>query len=159
MKRNRPVKDTVTEAKNYVYRLLKVRLRSEKEVRDKLSQKGFSEPTADEAVGYFKAIDLINDRQFARKWIASRLSRNKPFGIRRIGFELKEKGIEPELMKEELAQATADYSEADVAARLAKRQAEKYRGVPREKMKQRVYGYLMRRGFNSAAVFKALREI
>lgn len=159
MKRSKPVKDTVAEAKNYIYRLLKIRFRSEREVRDKLRQKGFSEPTADEAVGYFKAIDLINDRQFARKWIASRLSRNKPFGVYRIRFELKEKGIEPELMKEELARATTDYSEADVVARLAKRQAVKHPNIPREKVKQRVYGYLLRRGFNPAIVMKAIKEI
>ena len=85
MKRSRSVKDTVPEAKNYIYRLLKIRFRSEREVRDKLRQKGFSEPTADEAVGYFKGIDLINDRLFAQKWIAWRL--NKPFGIHRIRFE------------------------------------------------------------------------
>ncbi len=42
---------------------------------------------------------------------------------------------------------------------LAKRRAAKHAGVPREKVKQRVYGYLMRRGFNPAAVFKAVKDI
>lgn len=157
MKRSKPVKDTVTEAKNYIYRLLKIRFRSEKEVRDKLRQKGFSEPTADEAVGYFKGIGLVNDRQFAQKWTAWRLAR--PFGLKRIKLELKEKGIAPDLIEEQLAEAKSDYSEEDIVARLAGRQAAKHHGVPREKMKQRVYGYLMRRGFSPAAVFKAIKEI
>ncbi|MBI3617457.1 MAG: regulatory protein RecX [Candidatus Omnitrophica bacterium] len=157
MKRSSPVKDTVTEAKKYIYRLLKIRFRSEKEVRDKLRKKGFSEPTADEAVGYFKAVGLVDDRQFTRKWIASRL--NKPFGIHRIRFELKEKGIAPELMKEDLEQAMSEYSEMDVAVRLAKHQALKHRDIPREKVKQRVYGYLLRRGFNPAIVMKAVQGI
>ncbi len=145
------------QAKKYVYRLLKIRFRSEKEVRDKLRQKGFSEPTVDEAVGYFESIGLVDDRQFARKWIASRL--NKPFGVHRIRFELKEKGVDPELMTEEFAQATSEYSEVDVVARLAKRQAAKHRDISREKVKQRVYGYLLRRGFNPAAVIKAIKDI
>ena len=153
----RIVKDTFAQAKGYTFRLLKIRLRSEKEVRDKLRQKGFSEPTVDEAVGYFKAIGLIHDRQFTRTWIASRL--NKPFGIHRIRFELKEKGIDPELMKEEFEQAMSEYSEMDVAARLAKHQALKHRDIPREKVKQRVYGYLLRRGFNPAIVMKAIQDI
>lgn len=155
----RIVKDTFEQAKGYIFRLLKIRFRSEKEIRDKLRQKGFSEPTVEQAVGYFKAIDLISDRRFAQKWITSRLSSNKPFGIHRIRFELREKGIEPELMKEEFAQATAEYSEADVVARLAKRQALKHHDIPREKVKQRVYGYLLRRGFNPAVVMKAIKEI
>ncbi len=157
MKRSRAVKDTVTEAKNYIYRLLKIRIRSEREVRDKLRQKGFSEPTADEAVGYFKGIDLINDRLFTQKWIAWRLV--KPFGLKRIKLELKEKGVAPELIEEQFTETKSDYSEEEIVARLAKRRAAKHSGVPREKMKQRVYGYLMRRGFNPAAVFKAIKEI
>ncbi|HCI44970.1 MAG TPA: hypothetical protein DE315_05525 [Candidatus Omnitrophica bacterium] len=157
MKRSRSVKDTVPEAKNYIYRLLKIRFRSEREVRDKLRQKGFSEPTADEAVGYFKGIDLVNDRLFAQKWITWRLA--KPFGLKRVRLELKEKGVAPELIEEQFAQVKPDYAEEEVVARLAKRQAAKHSGVPREKMKQRVYGYLMRRGFNPAAVFKAIKDI
>ncbi|MBI5149662.1 MAG: regulatory protein RecX [Candidatus Omnitrophica bacterium] len=157
MKRSRPVKDTVAEAKIYIYRLLKIRVRSEKEVRDKLRQKGFSEPTADEAVGYFKGIDLINDRLFTQKWITWRLA--KPFGLKRIKLELKEKGIAPELIDEQLADAKSDYAEEEVVSRLAQRRAAKHSGVPREKVKQRVYGYLMRRGFNPAAVFKAIKDI
>jgi len=157
VKRSRSVKDTVPEAKNYIYRLLKIRFRSEREVRDKLRQKGFSEPTADEAVGYFKGIDLVNDRLFAQKWITWRLA--KPFGLKRVRLELKEKGVAPELIEEQFAQVKPDYAEEEVVARLAKRQAAKHSGVPREKMKQRVYGYLMRRGFNPAAVFKAIKDI
>lgn len=153
----RIVKDTFEQAKGYIFLLLKIRFRSEKEVRDKLHKKGFSEPTADEAVGYFKAIGLVDDRQFARKWIASRL--DKPFGIHRIRFELKEKGITPDLIKEELAQAMSEYSEMDVVGRLAKHQALKHRNIPREKVKQRVYGYLLRRGFNPAIVMKAIQDI
>ncbi len=153
----RIVKDTFEQAKGYIFRLLKIRFRSEKEVRDKLRKKGFSEPTADEAVGYFKGIDLINDRLFAQKWIAWRL--NKPFGIHRIRFELKEKGIAPELIKEELGQAMLEYCEIDVAGHLAKHQALKHRDIPREKVKQRVYGYLLRRGFNPAIVMKAIQDI
>ena len=155
--KKRLLPDTLVQAKKHVYRLLKMRFRSEKEVRDKLGQKGFSEPTVDEAVGYFRSIGLIDDRQFARRWIASRL--NKPFGVHRIRFELKEKGIAPELMKEEFERAMSEYSETEIVTRLAKKQVAKYRNIPREKAKQRVYGYLLRRGFNPAAVMKATKEI
>lgn len=157
MKRSRTLKDTVTQAKSYIFLLLKIRFRSEKEVRDKLRQKGFSEPTADEAVGYFKAIDLINDRRFAQKWAAARLA--KPWGTQRIKLELKEKGIAQKIIDEELKATTADYQEDEIVARLAKRRALKYREVAPEKIKQRVYGYLMRRGFNPAVVLKAIKDI
>ena len=137
MKRSSPVKDTVAEAKKYIYRLLKIRFHSEKEVRDKLHQKGFSEPTADEAVGYFKGIDLINDRIFTQKWVSWRLA--KPFGFKRIKLELKEKGVAPELIEEQFLEAKSDYPEEEIVARLAKRRAAKHSGVPPQKMKQKGY--------------------
>ena len=52
-----------------------------------------------------------------------------------------------------------EYREIDVAGRLAKHQALKHRDIPREKVKQRVYGYLLRRGFNPAIVMKAIQDI
>lgn len=149
--------DTVQTAREAVFRLLRVRSRSEKEIRDRLIRKGFSQENIDGVVQYFKDIDLINDRQFTRKWIASRLV--KPFGANRIRFELKEKGVDDSLVQEELEQAMQAYCEFEAVAELAKRQAVKYRGIEAGKMRQRVYAYLCRRGFSYQTVMKAIREL
>ncbi len=53
--------NTLQSAKGAVFRLLKIRLRSEKEIRDKLAQKGFSKQLLDQVVVYFKDIDLIKN--------------------------------------------------------------------------------------------------
>jgi len=87
-------------------------LRSEQEIYNKLKQKRFSHDHIKRTVQYFKEIGLINDRQFAQKWILSRLA--KPFGKDRIRFELKEKGIDTAIIEEELGQALHDYPEFDV---------------------------------------------
>ena len=149
--------DTVQGAKEAVFRLLRVRSRGEKEIRDRLIRKGFSPGNIESVVQYFKDIDLINDRQFTQKWIASRLA--KPFGANRIRFELREKGIDDSLVQQELDQAAKEYSEFEVASELAKRQAAKYRGLETGKMRQRVYAYLCRRGFNYQTVMKAVRQL
>lgn len=147
------------EAKNYVFRLLKVRFRSEKEIHDKLRHRGFTQETIAETINYFKQLRLIDDHQFARKWIAARLSLLQPFGIHRIRFELKEKGIAPEAIDEAWAQATVNYSEGDVVGRLAQRQLAKYLHMDSMKRRQRVYGYLLRRGFNPQVILKAIRDL
>jgi regulatory protein len=149
--------NTIQDAKEAVFRLLRVRFRSEKEIRDRLIRKGFGRENIDGVVRYFKDIDLINDRRFTRKWIASRLA--KPFGANRIRFELKEKGVEDSLVQEELEQATKEYSEFEAVAELAKRQTAKYRGIEAGKMRQRVYAYLCRRGFTYQTVMKAVRGL
>lgn len=150
-------KNTIQGAKEAVFRLLRVRSRSEKEIRDRLSLKRFSRENIDGVVRYFKDIGLIDDRQFTRKWIVSRLA--KPFGANRIRFELKEKGIDDSLVQEELEQATKEYSEFEAASELAKRQAVKYPGIEPGKMRQRVYAYLCRRGFDYQTVMKVVRPL
>ena len=148
---------TDQKAKEFVFRLLKNRHHSEKEIRDKLEKRKFNTSVIEETIGYFKKITLIDDRTFTKHWIASRLA--KPFGMNRIQFELETKGISKKIFEEEKQNTLAQYKEDEIVTRLAKRQREKYSHIDRMKIKQRVYGYLSRRGFNSQAITKAINEL
>ncbi len=145
------------KAREAVFRLLKIRFRSEQEIRERLTRKQFSKETVEQTIPYFKELGLIDDRQFARKWISSRLL--KPFGINRIQFELRNKGIQDEIIHEALRNLTDDYPEEEIVFRLAKQQASKVKNVDLNKSRQRIYGYLARRGFRSATIFKAFKEL
>ncbi len=149
--------DELKKAKMDVCRLLKYRLRSEQELRDKLITKNISESTINETITYFKDLDCINDRLFCRQWITSRLK--KPFGFNRIQFELKNKGIPKNIIDEEFQKLTLDYSEINTVVELAQRRILKYKNVEPEKQKQRLFGFLARRGYNSSTIMKALKEI
>jgi len=140
-----------------VFRLLKFRIRSEKEIRNKLKAKRLADNIIDETVSYFKELDLIDDRRFAKEWISSRLL--KPFGIKRIRHELEAKGIECDTLEEELKKAFQDNREEDIVFQLAKNQAGKYKGIEPLKAKQRIFGYLSRRGFNTDAIYKAIKQL
>ena len=146
-----------SKARESVYRLLKYRFRSEKEIADKLKIKGFDKATIDETIRYFKDLEIIDDRQFARGWISSRL--NKPFGPKRIQHELDQKGIARHIIEEELHDAFDAYSEADVVLNLARKRTQKYKGIEPLKAKQRLFGYLSRRGFSTEAIYKAINQI
>ena len=150
-------KKNQVKARSTVYRLLKIRLRSEKEIRDKLKLKQFPDETIDHTVTYFTQIGLIDDRLFAQKWIASRL--NKPFGARRIQHELKDKGIHRRIIDDEIKNAGEDYCEEDVVLELARKRRRKYEGLDPQKVKQRLYGYLSRRGFSPESIFKAMKRL
>ena len=146
-----------TKAKNIVFRLLNIRLRSEKEVQCKLKHKRFSDDICAQTIAYFKHIGLIDDQSFARKWIMYRLAR--PFGASRIKLELKDKGINPDTIEKELIQALAEFPQDDIAIQLAQKKALKYQGVDPLKKKQRIYGFLARRGFKVETILKALKKI
>ena len=143
--------------KTIVFRMLKLRLYSEKEIRDRLKKKQIEPQVIDDTVRYFKDLEFIDDRKFAKQWIVSRLM--KPFGLSRIQFELKVKGIDDDVIAEEFAAAGKNFLEDEVVLKLAQKRASVYHRIPKEKVKQRVYGYLVRRGFGSYAIGKAIREI
>ena len=134
------------KAKEYAFLLLKFRLRSEKELLGRLKQKGFSEESSQDTVNFLKDKQFIDDRVFARGWVASRLKR--PFGLRRIRQELARKGLDKQVIEEALIQAKEEYDEAGIVRQLAEQRFSKLKGIEPLKAKQRVYAYLMRRGFS-----------
>ena len=152
------LKIELTSARNAVFRLLKIRLRSEREIVEKLKKKEFSDEAIAKTLEYFKECELINDRQFAQRWIYARL--NKPFGLNRIRTELKAKGISDGILQEELIKIPhGDEQEMEVVRKLAERRAAIYKNVSGDKLKQRLYGYLARRGFSSESIYKTLKKL
>lgn len=145
------------KARESAFRLLKLRPRSEYELRQKLGRKQYSDETIDETIQYLKQLQLIDDRRFTKAWINSRLAR--PFGLNRIRQELKLKGIEEQIIKEELSTAKETFTEDETVLNLAQRRFKRYKNIERIKAKRRTYEYLVRRGFSSAAITKALRQL
>ncbi|MBF0521828.1 MAG: regulatory protein RecX [Candidatus Omnitrophica bacterium] len=146
---------TFKESQAAAYRLLKIRNRSEKEIRDKLMKKDFSADVIEQTVQYLKTAGFIDDRLFTKGWISSRL--NKPFGKRRIEHELKQKGVTDEILKEELGKALETFDENEAAAQLALKRTAHSKTVEKEKLKQRIFNYLLRRGFSISATQKAIK--
>lgn len=145
------------KARNSAFRLLKLRPRSEYELRQKLKRKQYSDGIIDETIQYLKQLQLIDDRRFTKAWINSRLAR--PFGLNRIRQELKLKGIEDQIIKEELSTAKETFTEDEAVLNLAQRRFKRYKNIERIKAKRRTYEYLVRRGFSSAAITKAVRHL
>lgn len=134
------------EARAYAFLLLKFRLRSENELASRLRQKKFSEEIIRETIGFLKDKQFIDDRIFAKGWVASRLKR--PFGLRKIRQELVQKGLGKEIIEEAFARAKEGYDEDSIARQLAEQRFSKLKSIEPLKAKARVYAYLIRRGFS-----------
>ncbi len=145
------------KAREYAFLLLKFRLRSEKELMQRLKQKGFSEELSQDTVNFLKDKKFIDDRIFAKGWVSSRLKR--PFGLRRIKQELVQKGLDKEVIEETFARAKEDYDEGGVVRELAERKFSKLKGIEPLKARQRVYAYLMRRGFSPDLVGEVVKKL
>ncbi|MGD9015219.1 MAG: regulatory protein RecX [Candidatus Omnitrophota bacterium] len=147
----------MNRAIGYAFGLLKYRPRSEYELRQRLKKRGFTEPVIRETLVFLKEKGLVNDCEFARIWIESRIK--KPLGIYRLKQELRIKGINKELIEQLIEQVGNRYSEEEVISDLIQRRLEKLKHIEPAKAKRRIFLYLFRRGFSSEKIREALDGI
>ena len=145
------------QAKRIAFQFLKVRNRSEVEIRQKFSQKKINQEVVEQTIAYLANLKLINDRQFARDWISMRLS--KPYGLKRIFFELRQKGIKDDLIKEEFERMNGIYNEQNAITLLAQKRLAKYKNLELPKAKRRVFEFLSRRGFSLDSIKEAIEHL
>jgi len=145
------------KAKDYAFLLLKFRLRSENELRQRLKKKKFDADIIELTLFFLKDKGFIDDNYFAKTWIESRIK--KPLGIRRLKAELSIKGINKAIIDTQIDEIKKSYSEEDIVGGIAKDRLNKLKGIDPQKAKKRVYAYLLRRGFSPEVVIDALNQI
>lgn len=146
-----------TAAKRIAYQLLKFRSRSEKEIRDRLRQKGFPSEVIKQTIELLYRFKYLSDSEFASQWANSRLA--KPLGLRRIAFELREKGISSEIIEDTFTGIKEKYKEYDTVMELARPKFKKMKGIEEYKAKQRIYSFLARRGFNLDTINEVMENL
>jgi regulatory protein len=140
-------------AKELAINYISYRLRSSKEVRSHLIQKGYSFSLADQVVNYLKESDYLDDKKFAERWYLSRLNKGG-YGPLLILKELIEKGIPPEDCHSLRERLYPEEREREEALRLIEKKAI---NNPMDSHKEkRFYHMLLRRGFSSRLVIDIL---
>ena len=145
------------KAKDYAFLLLKFRLRSENELRQRLKKKKFDADIIEMTLLFLKDKGFIDDNYFTKTWIESRIK--KPLGIRRLKAELSIKGINKAIIDTQIDEIKKSYSEEDIVGGIAKDRLNKLKGIDPQKAKKRVYAYLLRRGFSPEVVIDVLNQI
>lgn len=145
------------EVRRKALRLLEHMDRTEKGLRDRLIQGGFSEEAAEDAVAYVKDYGYINDYRYALNYILYRIhskSRQKIFQ------ELQQKGISRDVASEAWEEAS-DLEEPDETSLLRTAIEKKYSpgDTLDDKAMRRLYGYLQRRGFRMGDITAVLDEM
>lgn len=149
--------DTFPRARDYVYRLLSYRSRSQKEILDKLKSRGFDQETNTAVIDYLKQLNYINDSEFACEWVRNRIS-TKPMGIFLLRQELRDKGIGNEIIDAVISEISSSYDEYRVAKDLFLDRWQKYSHLDRITSRRRIYAYLRRRGFSSEVISKIMQK-
>ncbi len=137
-------------ARNYALRLLKVRLRSKEELKERLRKKGYSFQTIEKVIRELENSKLIDDKRFAHFFVSDQLEFHIK-GPRYVRYKLKMFGVEDSVIEEAVREI---YEEADLKKIF-------YRFVRghRFKSQKEISEMLIRRGFDSQMVHKTLLAI
>jgi regulatory protein len=95
--------ETRRKAKEDAYRLLSFRARAEKEIADRLRQKGYEDDVITETLESLRGLGFVDDGQFASAWVSSR---GKTRGKQALAFELRQKGVDKETARDVLNERT-----------------------------------------------------
>lgn len=145
-------REALQRAREAALRFLSFRLRSMQEVTTYLIGKRYPTNVIDQTIGYLAETELLNDRKFAQWWIESRM--HGGWGPRRIVQELKMKGINKEIIDEEMKQ---DWK--DVARHVLDKEQQKFRELPSLKRRMKMQQLLMRRGFSFDTISLVLQNL
>lgn len=150
--------DKLTQrAKNILLHQLSRSIKSKHQLRLVLEKREIPEEIASAVLDRFEEAQLIDDREFARAFVASRMSLG---GKSRsaIARELRQKGVAETIIEDALVNLTSE-TEAEMAIQLATKRATRLQGLDRQVRYRRLTGFLARRGFSQSVISTTLRQI
>lgn len=151
-------KEEQFRANNYALSLLSFRARSEKEIRDRMLQKGYEPSVIENTIRYLKEQRYVNDREFAEAFIKDKTELSH-YGRNRIKIELFKKGISKELVDELIEENIQSDIEYKTAKELAESKIKSYQKDKKDAQYRKLSGYLLRKGYSYDVVSRVVREV
>jgi regulatory protein len=134
---------------------LSFRPRSIAEVHQNLANRGYSEDLIKETILRLEQTGLVNDREFARAWVENR-NTFQPRGKSVLRMELRRKGLSDEIVDPLLDEQVDEESLAFEAAR---KYARRLAGMEWQDFRQKLSGFLTRRGFSYSTLSPIISEV
>jgi regulatory protein len=145
------------ESNDAALKFLSYRMRSEKEVRDKLKKKEFAQDVIEEVIEDLRRVNLIDDYSFASAFVRDKIS-NKPQGKILLKQELWKKGIKEETIEKVLKEYFEDEDEElNLAKKLLDKRKKRYENLDKNVAKRRMMSFLLKRGFSYEIVKEVLK--
>ncbi|MGC8782142.1 MAG: RecX family transcriptional regulator [Anaerolineae bacterium] len=145
--------DQVQRAYDRAVQFLSFRPRSTAEVRSYLLRTVGDEATIETVLNRLTEQGYLNDAEFARYWVENR-ERFRPKGPRALRQELREHGLEREIIDAALADVDSTASALAVARSRGQRMADLAVAAP-ELFRRKLSDFLARRGFE----YEVIREV
>lgn len=135
---------------------LSARMRTVREVEDKLDDLQYGEGDILVTVERLKELNLLNDEEYAREFVRSRLA-SKPVSRQKLYLDLKNHKVPEELIQTVLNELPEE-TEADNAREVAIKYWRQMSAIEEPIRRERVLRRLMSRGFSTEASLAAIRQ-
>ncbi len=145
------------KAKDRALKFLSYRDRSEQEIRTKLKDIGYYEKIIDWVIGELKRTKFLDDQRFAQSYAQTQMI-TRPMGEYFLKRELKQKGLDAELIEQTVEKIYEEKDQVSVAVELAQQRKKRYKNVDEVKAKKRVSDFLLRRGFSWDVVSEVMEH-
>lgn len=127
--------------------------KTEAQLRKKLEESEYPKEAVESAIAYVTSYGYLDDRRYAKHYIEWK---KQGKGKARLKMELAQNGISREIIEEVLE--STDFGETREMIRQIILKKRKTNIPMNEKEKQRLYGFLMRKGFASSDILAVMRE-
>ncbi len=144
----------VKSAKLRCMNLLKTMDRTEFQLRQKLIQGEYPEEIIDKALEYVKGFGYVDDMSYARRYLECRQNTRSRAEISR---DLMKKGISKEIIRTVLEETEAVDQTELIKKWIVKKHMNLQTVSAQEK--QKLYMFLLRKGFSSSEIMKVFHEI
>lgn len=142
-------------AKKRALRILERMPRTKKQLRDKLvGDKRYSDEIIDMVIAYVEEYHYIDDRQYAVDYINNRKLTK---GIRVLLYELRNKGIEEDIL-DELKEEFSDMDSTEAIRNLIRKKGIDPNNEDR-KQRERLYRFLLSKGFSYSDISSVFSNI
>ncbi len=138
----------------YALRLISRKRYTQNELENKLKGKKIgTKKDRDKVIKRLKELNYINDKEFAKDYIQTRLIVN-PKGKNLLKLELKLKGVDRQIIDNSIEDAKID--EIKVALDVLERKKKSIKRAEVKKRKERIMRLLSSRGFKLETIYKVL---
>ena len=151
------VGDPEAQARQICLRLLTAAPRTRAQLATALRRRGIPDGAAQDVLGRFADVGLIDDAAFARAWVESR-HYSRGLSRRSLSAELRRQGVQTEEIRDAVDTLDPE-QEAATARRLVEQKMAGTRGQPPEVRARRAAGTLARKGYPPGLVFRLIREV
>jgi len=121
-----------------------------------LRRKSIDDEVAEQVLGRFADVGMIDDAQFAQLWVSSR-QRSKGLAGRPLSQELRRKGVDDTSIADALATIEPEVELATARA-LVDRKLRTTTNLPTDARVRRLAGMLARKGYPAGLAFRVVRE-